>query len=114
MPSRSAGRSFVGSTRCREVSKPCSAQIWRRTAARVSEKVGRLLRYQAASETRRRAWWPRRVASSMTTENSPSRQGVVRAMDWSDHWRWLEAALPTDAEVVADLAEGDLQLPPLD
>ena len=33
MPSRSRGRSFVGSAERREVTKPCSAQIWRRTAA---------------------------------------------------------------------------------
>jgi hypothetical protein len=39
------------SAECREVTKPCSIQIWRRTAARVSEKVGRLLRYQAVAET---------------------------------------------------------------
>ena len=44
MPSRSAGRSFAGSDECREASKPCSAQNWRRTAARASEKVGEHLR----------------------------------------------------------------------
>src|SRR3712207_1050905 len=56
MPSRRAGRSFVGLEACRDVRKPCSRQTWRRTAARVSEKVGRGLRYQAAAETRRLAW----------------------------------------------------------
>ncbi len=76
MPSRSAGRSFVGSGECGEVSKPCSDQTCRRTAARVSEKVGCFLRYQAAVDTRRRARWSRRAASRVTTENSPSRQGV--------------------------------------
>src|SRR3712207_8834782 len=52
MPSRSAGRTFAVSVGCREVSKPCSDQTSRRTAARASEKVGCFLRYQAAAETR--------------------------------------------------------------
>src|SRR5215213_3254074 len=89
MPSRSAGRSFMVSAECRDVIKPCSAQNWRRTAARVSAKVGRSLRYQAVAETRRRAWRSSRVASKATIENSASRQGVVRAIALSDHWRWV-------------------------
>src|SRR5919202_2029648 len=113
MPSRRAGRSFVGLHVRRDVRKPCSRQSWRRTAARVSAKVGRRLRYQAAAETWSRAWRLRRAASRVTTENRPSRQGVVRAMALSDHCRWLEAVLPTDAEVVAGLSESDFQLPSL-
>src|SRR4028119_888435 len=62
MPSRSAGRSFAVSAECRDVSKPCSAQIWRRTAARASEKAGRFLRYHAAADTRRRVRRPARAA----------------------------------------------------
>jgi alkanesulfonate monooxygenase SsuD/methylene tetrahydromethanopterin reductase-like flavin-dependent oxidoreductase (luciferase family) len=43
----------------------------RRTAARVSEKVGCFLWYQAVAETRRRAWWPRRAASKVTILGTP-------------------------------------------
>src|SRR3954452_16218805 len=90
MPSRSAGLSFVGSGECRDVSKPCSRQNCRRTAARVSEKVGSFLRYQAMVKTCRRARCSRRVAaSSVTIENSPSRQVVVRTIALSDPWRWV-------------------------
>src|SRR3954470_4406178 len=89
MPSRSAGWSFAGSDECRDANKPWSRQICRRTAARVSEKVGRFLWYQAVAETRKQAWWPTWVPSRVTMENSPSRQGVVRAIAWSDHCRWL-------------------------
>ena len=70
-------------------SKPCSRQNCRRTAARVSAKVGRGLRYQASVRTAERARRSRRAASSVTIENSASRQGVVRAMARSDHWRWV-------------------------
>ncbi|RKK01140.1 hypothetical protein EBE87_27315 [Pseudoroseomonas wenyumeiae] len=61
----------------------------RRTAARVSLKVGRSLRYQAllaaALRSEALSWAARRV----TSENSPSRHGVVRAMARSDHCRWV-------------------------
>src|ERR687894_2028044 len=106
MPSRSAGRSFAASAECRDVIKPCSAQIWRRTAARVSEKVGCSLRYQAVAETRRRAWRSSRVASRATIENSANRQGVVRAIALSDHCRWVSTPRWSRTS-----AEGDLQLP---
>src|SRR5215212_8431623 len=89
MPSRSAGWSFAGSDECRDANQPWSHQICRRTAARVSEKVGRFLWYQAVAETRKQAWWPTWVPSRATMENSPSRQGVVRAIALSDHCRWL-------------------------
>ena len=97
-----------------DATKPCSLQMARRTAAKLSAKVGRCLWYQAAVAacTRRRP--SRRDASRATTENRPSRHGVVRAMAFSDHGRWLEAVLPTDAEVVSHLSEGDLELPALD
>ncbi len=85
MALRSAGRSFRMSEARREVSKPCSRQNSRRTAARVSLKVGCLLRYQAAVATARRARGLRRAASRVTRENRPSKHGVVRAMARSDH-----------------------------
>ena len=44
---RSAGRSFRISDVVRDRTEPCSCQSSRRTAANVSEKVGRCLRYQA-------------------------------------------------------------------
>ena len=47
MALRRAGRSFFMLAALRDVTKPCSLQISRRTAASVSEKVGRCLRYQA-------------------------------------------------------------------
>src|SRR3954468_4157665 len=89
MPSSSAGRSFFTSGAIWDVRKPCSRQISRRTAASVSAKVGLFLRYQAAVATARRAWRLSRAARSVTRENSPSKQGVVRAMARSDHWRWV-------------------------
>src|SRR4051795_3165776 len=89
MPWRRSGWDFLTSDRRRDVRKPCSAQTRRRTAARVSAKVGRGLRYQAAVQTAERARWSRRAASNATIENSPSRQGVVRATARSDHWRWV-------------------------
>src|SRR4051812_48070175 len=89
MPSSSAGRSFFTSGAIWDVRKPCSRQISRRTAASVSAKVGLFLRYQAAVATTRRAWRLSRAARSVTRENSPSKQGVVRAMARSDHWRWV-------------------------
>src|SRR3954447_10406845 len=89
MPWRRAGLSFVASDRRRDVSKPCSRHSCRRTAARVSAKVGRGLRYQASVDTAVRAWRSRRAASRDTRENSPSRQGVARAIARSDHWRWV-------------------------
>src|SRR3954463_2825881 len=89
MPSSIAGRSFFTSGAIWDVRKPCSRQISRRTAASVSAKVGLFLRYQAAVATARRAWRLSRAARSVTRENSPSKQGVVRAMARSDHWRWV-------------------------
>src|SRR3954465_5258975 len=62
------------------MAKPCSWQKCRRTAASVSLKVGRRLRYQAALITAPRAFGLSCAASRVTRENSPSRQGVVRAM----------------------------------
>src|SRR3954464_4644467 len=89
MPSSSAGRSFFTSGAIWDVRKPCSRQISRRTAASVSAKVGLFLRYQAAVATARRAWRLSRAAMSVIRENSPSKQGVVRAIALSDHWRWV-------------------------
>lgn len=73
------------STDPRDTAKPCSLQIARRTAARVSAKVGRCLWYQALDRTWTRARPSRRDANRVTIENSPSRHGVVRAMALSDH-----------------------------
>src|SRR3954468_8111854 len=84
MPSRRDGGSFAASTDCRDTAKPCSLQIARRTAARLSAKVGRCLWYQALDETWTRARQSRRDASKATIENSPSRHGVVRTMALSD------------------------------
>jgi len=55
MALRRAGRSFFMLAALRDVTKPCSLQISRRTAASVSEKVGRCLRYQALVAVARRA-----------------------------------------------------------
>src|SRR4051794_24766293 len=108
MPSSSAGRSFFTSGAIWDVRKPCSRQISRRTAASVSAKVGLFLRYQAAVATARRAWRLSRAARSVTRENSPSRQGVVRD-------RLVRPlALGLDAEVVTHFPEGDFHLPALD
>ena len=120
MPWRSPGRSFLTSGCRPDRSKPCSRQNCRRTAARVSAKVGRGLRYQASVQTAERARRSRRAASSVTIENRASRQGVVRAMARSDHRPTVvrphrpRPALGLDAEMVAHLAEGDLHLPALD
>jgi hypothetical protein len=80
MASRSALGSFLLFGLDPDIEKPCALQISRRTAARVSAKVGCCLRYQAAVETAKRARLVRRVPSNVTMENSASRQGVVRAI----------------------------------
>ena len=89
MPSHNAFDGFLLSVLDWDIEKPCVLQISRRTAARVSAKVGRCLRYQAAVETAKRARLVRHVPSNVTMENSASRHGVVRAIAWSDHWRWV-------------------------
>ena len=68
-----------------EVTKPCLRQSWRRTAASVSEKVGRRLRYQALAAVARRVCGVSCLPSRVTKENKPSKQGVVRAIALSDH-----------------------------
>jgi len=109
MPSRSAGQSFCMFDAGWDMAKPCSRQNLRRTAASVSEKVGRRLRYQALVETAWRACGVSCAASKVTRENRPSRQGVVRAMAL-----YRPLALRLHPEVVAHLAERGLQLPALD
>src|ERR1700712_3955958 len=56
MALRSVGWSFGASDARVDVTKPCSRQILRRTAASVSEKVWCCLRYQALVATAWRAW----------------------------------------------------------
>lgn len=85
MLSQRAGGSFVTSADCLDMTKPCSVQISRRTAARVSAKDGRCLWYQALDETWIQARLSRHDTSRVTIENSPCRHGVVRAMTLSDH-----------------------------
>lgn len=70
-----------------DVAKVRSRQIAQRTAASASAKVGRALGYHAAIAMRRRCWAVSRAASSVTMENRASRQGVVRAIAVSDHFR---------------------------
>ena len=65
---RSAGRGLAASPARRDISKPCSRQTWRRTAARVSLKVGRDLRYQALFAAAERSEGLSRAASRATTE----------------------------------------------
>src|SRR5215210_3635580 len=109
MPSSSAGRSFFTSGAIWDVRKPCSRQISRRTAASVSAKVGLFLRYQKAVATARRSWRLSRAAMSVIKENSPSKQGVVRAIALSDHWRWVSTPRWS-----RHFPEGDFHLPALD
>jgi hypothetical protein len=70
-----------------DVKKHCSRQNCRRTAASVSAKAGCDLQYQAVVATARRDSASRRAASSVTSENSASRHGVVRVIARSDDWR---------------------------
>jgi hypothetical protein len=79
------GTEFMASDRLPDVSKPCSTQNCRRTAARASVKVGRGLRYQASVRTAEHALRLRCAASKATIENSASRQGVVRVIARSDY-----------------------------
>jgi len=85
MPSRRAGGSFAASTDPRHTAKPCSLQIARRTAARLSAKVGRCFYCQALVETWILARPSRHDTNRVIIENSPSRHGVVRAMALPDH-----------------------------
>jgi hypothetical protein len=62
MPSHNAFDRFRLSTLDPDIEKPCVRQMSRRTAARVSAKVGRCLRYQAAVETAKRACLVTRVS----------------------------------------------------
>ena len=71
-------------------------------------KVGFGLAYHAAVVTRTRSLIGRRLARSVTIENRASRQGMVRAMALSDHWRSR-----LHAEMGASLLEGDLDAPTL-
>ena len=109
MPSRSAGRSFFASPGWRDRANPARCQKCRRTAARVSAKVGRCLRYQAAVRTADRAPSGELCGEQGHEGEQPeqagrgARDGPVRPL-----------ALGLDAEMVADLAEGDLHLPALD
>ena len=52
-------------------------------------KVGFGLAYHAAVVIRTRSRIGKRLASSVTIENSASRQDVVRGMALSDHCRWV-------------------------
>ena len=106
MPSRSAGRSFVGLVERLEVIKPCLAQIWRRTAARVSEKVGCFLRYQAASETC--------VLAEAGGQQRDAGEQPEQAGCGTSYCFVRPLPLGLDTQVVAHLAEADLQLPTLD
>jgi hypothetical protein len=66
-------------------------------------KVGFGLAYHAAVVTRGRSRVGRRLASSVTIENSASRQGVVRAMALSDHCRCVSTPRCARASQDSDL-----------
>src|SRR6476620_4916940 len=102
MLSRRAGGSFAASSDCRDTAKPCSLQIARRTAARLSAKVGRCLWYHALVETWILARPSRRDANRATIENSPSQA-------WRSASDVLVRPLPLGlyAQVIAHLAESD-------
>ena len=51
--------------------------------------MDRALRYQASYDNGKRPWRTSRFASKVTTENSASKHGVVRAMARSLPWRWV-------------------------
>src|SRR4029434_10950128 len=66
-------------------------QRYRRTKARQSENVAAPLWYQAVTGT---GICPPPLncrASTVTNENRANRLGVVRAIAWSDHWRWVSS-----------------------
>src|SRR5829696_8503367 len=72
-----------------EVEESCATHRWRRTAASAPEKVTSRLGYHAPVRGRTKPRAHRSLAHSVTSENKASRDGVVRAMARSDHWRWL-------------------------
>ena len=91
-----------------DVEKACAIQSWRRTAASASEKVTAGLAYQAARLGRTRPRAARSLAQSVTRENKASRQGVVRAMARSDHWRCVST--PRWRRTSANVTSTDQQL----
>ena len=60
-----------------------------RTQASASEKVGFVLRYQAVCRTRQAVFSLRVCANSVTRANKANTKGVLRAMAWSFHCRWV-------------------------
>ena len=83
MASRRAGGSLCRLAPPAEVTTPCSRQTSRRTAANVSEKVGCGLRHHVQVAVAWRISGVSWAASSVVSENRPSRRGVVRAAEWS-------------------------------
>ena len=61
----------------------------RRTQAMASEKVGCGLAYPALVRPQVAAASTKRCAARDTNEYKPIKRGVVRAMAWSDHCRWV-------------------------
>ncbi len=87
LPGRSRRYQETAQNAGRLIALNSPVQSWQRTAARASEKVTSGLAYHAArlGWTRPRA--ARSLAQSVTSESRASKQGVVRAMARSDHWR---------------------------
>ena len=110
MPWRRAGRSFVASAGRRNINKPRSHQNCRRTAARVSVKVGRRLRDQAGVQAHGRACSAAEARGKQGHHREQRAQAGCGAC--SRPVRPLPLGLHT--ETVARLTEGDLHLPTLD
>ena len=108
MLSRRAGGSFAASSDCRDTAKPCSLQIARRTAARLSAKVGRVVVPCAGRDL------DPGTAVEARRQQGDNREQPEQA--WRSASDGLVRPLPLglDAQVIAHLAESDFELPALD
>src|SRR6266511_2851998 len=93
-----------------EFTKYRARQRCRRTSAKQSENVGSALWYQAVTGTGIRPSWLNCRASMVTSENNANRTGVVRAIAWSDHWRWVSS--PRWARLSSKVTSTDQRLTP--
>src|SRR6516162_7548631 len=83
-------------------------QRYWRTKARQSENVAAPLWYQAVTGTGIGPPPLNCRARMVTRENRAHRMGVVRAIAWSDHWRWVSR--PRWARLSSNVTSSDQRM----